>query len=148
MAHYSNFVFYGSWRDTLEGFKEDFGKDYAYETLWNLMLMATAGDVETDKQSIMKWIRGSVMPNVDNAKARFDGANVNGKKGGRPGIEVDLDLVKELRDKGESWQYIATYLTTLGTKISAEGLRKKYKAWEETSQQTNKQTNQQQPQTK
>ena len=50
MSNYNNFVFYGSWREVLEGFREDFGDDYAKETLWNLMLMATAGDIETTKK--------------------------------------------------------------------------------------------------
>ena len=45
MGNYDNFVFYGSWRETLEGFAEDFGKEYAQEALWNLMLSGTAGDM-------------------------------------------------------------------------------------------------------
>ena len=30
---YENFVFYGSWRETLEGFLDDFGEEYAKEAL-------------------------------------------------------------------------------------------------------------------
>ena len=85
-TNYSNFVFYGSWRDTLEGFKEDFGEEYAREALWNLMLMATAGDIETDKKSIIGFVRGACMPNVEAAQDRYERAQLNGQKGGRPKV--------------------------------------------------------------
>ena len=59
MSNYNNFVFYGGWREVLEGYREDFGDEYAKETLWNLMLMATAGDIETDKKSIINFVQGA-----------------------------------------------------------------------------------------
>lgn len=90
-ANYSNFVFYGSWRDTLEGFKEDFGEEYAREALWNLMLMATAGDIETDKKSIIGFVRGACMPNVEAAQDRYERAQLNGQKGGRPKVLSGVD---------------------------------------------------------
>ena len=66
-TNYTNFVFYGSWRETLEGFRDDFGEDYANEALWNLMLAATGGELETDKKSIIGFVRGACMPNVEAA---------------------------------------------------------------------------------
>ena len=47
MDNYDNFIFYGSWRKVLEGIASSQGEDYAKEVLWNIMLMSTAGDVET-----------------------------------------------------------------------------------------------------
>lgn len=44
MKDYNNFIFYGSWRNTFEGFRKEFGDAYAYEALWNLMMMGTGGD--------------------------------------------------------------------------------------------------------
>ena len=91
MSNYNNFVFYGSWRDTLEGFKEDFGEAYAREALWNLMTMATAGDIETDKKSIIGFVQGACMPNVEAAQDRYERAQLNGQKGGRPKLLSTTD---------------------------------------------------------
>ena len=102
MSNYNNFVFYGSWREVLEGFREDFGEEYAKETLWNLMLMATAGDIETDKKSIINFVRGACMPNIEAAQDRYEKAQLNGQKGGRPKLLSDLDdmTIATLRKEG------------------------------------------------
>lgn len=109
MGNYDNFVFYGSWRETLEGFAEDFGKEYAQEALWNLMLSGTAGDMETSKKSIISWINGSCMDNINSAKDRYAKAVENGKKGGRP-TEVDTKQITELKSEGLTHNQIATEL--------------------------------------
>lgn len=109
MSNYDNFVFYGSWRETLEGFAEDFGKEYAQEALWNLMLSGTAGDMETSKKSIINWVNGSCMDNINSAKNRYAKAVENGKKGGRP-TEVDTTQITELKAEGLTHNQIATEL--------------------------------------
>ena len=109
MGNYDNFVFYGSWRETLEGFAEDFGKEYAQEALWNLMLSGTAGDMETSKKSIINWVNGSCMDNINSAKDRYAKAVENGKKGGRP-TEVNIEHIQELKDSGLTNKQIATEL--------------------------------------
>ena len=106
---YDNFVFYGSWRESLEGFREEFGDDYAKEALWNLMLVATAGDIETERKSIIGFINGAVMPNVNKAKDRYAAAIENGKKGGRPKT-VDADKVLELKQEGMTNKQVAERL--------------------------------------
>ena len=104
MSIYNNFVFYGSWREVLEGFREDFGDEYAKETLWNLMLMATAGDIETGKKSIINFVRGACMPNIEAAQDRYEKAQLNGQKGGRPKLLSDLDdmTIAALRKEGRT----------------------------------------------
>lgn len=129
MAHYEDFVFRGGWRYTLEGFAEEFGEDYAKEVLWNIMTMATAGDLYTEKKSIINFIVGAVMPIVDSAKARYTASVDNGKKGGRPQKEIDMKAVDEMVARGESWTYIANYISKTETNITSEGIRKKYKKW-------------------
>ena len=94
MSNYANFLFYGSWRETLEGYREDFGEEYAREALWNLMLMATAGDIETDKKSIIGFVQGACMPNIEAAQDRYERACANGQKGGRPKQLSSLDDVQ------------------------------------------------------
>ena len=109
MGNYDNFVFYGSWRETLEGFAEDFGKEYAQEALWNLMLSGTAGDMETSKKSIINWVNGRCMDNINSAKDRYAKAVENGKKGGRP-TEINIEHIQELKDSGLTNKQIATEL--------------------------------------
>ena len=108
-SSYDNFVFYGSWRETLEGFAEDFGEEYAHEALWNLMLCATAGDIKTNKKSIIKWINGSCVNNINSAKGRYAKAVENGKKGGRP-TEVNSEQITELKAEGLTNTQIANEL--------------------------------------
>lgn len=111
MSSYNNFVFYGSWREVLEGYREDFGDEYAKETLWNLMLMATAGDVETDKKSIINFVRGACMPNIEAAQDRYEKAIKNGAKGGRPKAisENDNKTIASMRFEGKKQIEIARY---------------------------------------
>ena len=125
MSNYDNFVFYGSWRETLEGFREDFGDEYAREALWNLMTMATAGDIETDKKSIIGFVQGACMPNIEAAQDRYERAKTNGKKGGRPKIEIDRDDCLYQKSKLKTWKAVAQYYG-----IDEDTLRKIRKTWE------------------
>ena len=122
---YDNFVFYGSWRESLEGFREEFGDDYAKEALWNLMLVATAGDIETERKSIIGFINGAVMPNVNKAKDRYATAIENGKKGGRP--KVDLNEQEVLAKKKElgTWKATAQYFG-----VTEQSLKNYRNQWE------------------
>jgi len=122
---YDNFVFYGSWRETLEGFREDFGDEYAREALWSLMTVATAGDIETTKKSILGFITGSVMPNIDAAKNRYAAAVENGKKGGRPRVELKKEEVMKKKEELKTWKAVASYY-----KISEQTLKAKRDEWE------------------
>ena len=123
--NYDNFVFYGSWRETLEGFREEFGDDYAKEALWNLMLMATAGDIETNRKSIIGFINGAVMPNVNKAKDRYAAAIENGKKGGRPKIKLNEQEVLAKKKELKTWKATAQYFG-----ISEQSLKNYRNVWE------------------
>ena len=105
----SNFVFYESWIETINGFEEDFGKEYAMETAYALIHFATTGEVKTSKKSIQNWIVGSCMPNIISAQQRYDKAVQNGKLGGRPSI-IDKERVLELRREGYTQNAIAEEL--------------------------------------
>ena len=105
----SNFVFYESWIETINGFEEDFGKEYAMETAYALIHFATTGEVKTSKKSIQNWIVGSCMPNIISAQQRYDKAVQNGKLGGRPSI-IDKERVLELRREGYTQNAIAEKL--------------------------------------
>lgn len=105
--NYDNFVFYGSWREALEGFKEDFGEDYAKETLWNLMLLATTGEIETEKKSIIGFLNGTVLPNIKAAQDRYNKAIENGKNSGRTKIELPIEEIEDLISKGKTQKEVA-----------------------------------------
>ena len=100
MSNYNNFVFYGSWMETLQGFQEEFGDSYAKEALYNLVLAATTGKIETDKKSIVGFINGCCMPLIESARTRYEVARENGAKGGRPKT-VDKDKIIELKITGK-----------------------------------------------
>lgn len=129
---FDNFVFYGSWRETLEGMREDFGEDYAKEALWNIMLAATAGDIETEKKFIISFISGAVMPNINKAKDRYAAAVENGKKGGRKKIELNQEEVMRLKAELKTWKAVAAHL-----KVDEDTLRKCRKEWEKTEKPKN-----------
>lgn len=105
--NYDNFVFYGSWREALEGFKEDFGEDYAKETLWNLMLLATTGEIETEKKSIIGFLNGTVLPNIKAAQNRYIKSIEDGKNGGRTKIELPIEEIEDLISKGKTQKEVA-----------------------------------------
>lgn len=122
---FDNFVFYGSWRETLEGFREEFGQDYANEVLWNMMLLATAGDIETEKKSIIGFLQGAVMPNINKAKDRYAAAVENGKKGGRPLVELNEEEVTAKKKELGTWKAVASHYG-----VDEDTLRKNRKKWE------------------
>lgn len=140
MAHYENFMFMGGWRDTLEGMKVSFGEDYAKDVLWNIMTVATAGDTTTEDPFTLQYIRGSVMPAIDSAKGKYAGYTDNGKKGGAKSKEIDMYEIERMREEDLSWSYIASYISSTCTKISSEGLRKKYLKWKENNNNDNQPT--------
>lgn len=135
--NYMNFVFYGSWRDTLEGFREDFGDEYAKEALWNLMLMATAGDVETEKKSILGFVKGACMPNVVAAQERYAKAQEDGQKGGRPKLLSNINnaAIAAMRASGQKQTEIAK---TFGVSIDTIRRSDGWKNWQNYTQNTAK----------
>lgn len=106
---YEPFLFYGSWRETLEGFAEGISPEFAKEALWNLMLCATAGDIETDNKVIIGFINGCCMPNINKVKERYQQSIENGKKGGRPRT-VDRQEVARLKEQGLTNKEVADKL--------------------------------------
>ena len=140
MSNYNNFVFYGSWRETLEGYREDFGEDYAREALWNLMLMATAGDLETDKKSIIGFVQGACMPNIEAAQDRYEKAQQGGQKGGRPKLLSDLDVktIAAMRQEGRTAVQIGSIFGVSEKTIRRSEGWKNYKEYNAAADKTDK----------
>ena len=102
MADYENFVFYGRWRNLIEGFDQETAK----EILWQIMLMGTSGEITTDNPMIRAIITGAIECNMTKAKNRYAAAL---KSKGRV-QQYSSDEIKSLNIKGVTNQEIANAL--------------------------------------
>lgn len=103
MEEYENFVFYGSWKTLLSGFD----KETAKEILWDIVNIGVGEEIESDNPMIIAIIQGAVMPNIKSAKNRYAAATENGKKGGRPRKEINIEKALELESQGKTQAEIA-----------------------------------------
>ena len=105
-----NFVFYTGWLETIDGMAKELGEDYANKALYALVKYAVTGEMVTTSAFVKSWIIGSVMPNIDNARNRYDKAIADGSKGGAP-QRVDRQQVINLYEAGNTQQQIAKELS-------------------------------------
>lgn len=106
---YENFVFYGSWKEHLNGLRELCGDDVAKEVSWQIINYGTAKEFDTDDQKIINMVNGMCRDLIDSAKKRREASVGNGKQGGRP-KKYNVDDMITLRDQGLSIQDIADNL--------------------------------------
>lgn len=102
-----NMVFYESWLETVDAFEKMFGTDFAKETIYALVYLSIRGEVKTENDLILGWIKGSCLPNVQSAQEKYRRAVEAGKKGGRP-KELDYDEIYRLKENGDSIKEIAS----------------------------------------
>ena len=102
----ANMVFYESWLETVDAFEKMFGTDFAKETIYALVYLSIRGEVKTENDLILGWIKGSCLPNIKAARDRYQKAVEAGKKGGRP-KELDYDEIYRLKENGVSVKDIA-----------------------------------------
>lgn len=103
----ANMVFYESWLETVDAFEKMFGTDFAKETIYALVYLSIRGEVKTENDLILGWIKGSCLPNVQSAQEKYRRAVEAGKKGGRP-KELDYDEIYRLKETGVSVKDIAS----------------------------------------
>lgn len=102
----ANMVFYESWLETVDAFEKMFGTDFAKETIYALVYLSIRGEVKTENDLILGWIKGSCLPNIKAARDRYQKAVETGKKGGRP-KELDYEEIYRLKENGVSVKDIA-----------------------------------------
>ena len=102
----ANMVFYESWLETVDTFEKMFGTDFAKETIYALVYLSIRGEVKTENDLILGWIKGSCLPNIKAARDRYQKAVEAGKKGGRP-KELDYEEIYRLKENGVSVKDIA-----------------------------------------
>lgn len=103
----ANMVFYESWLETVDAFEKMFGTDFAKETIYALVYLSIRGEVKTENDLILGWIKGSCLPNVQSAQEKYRRAVEAGKKGGRP-KELDYNEIYRLKENGDSIKEIAS----------------------------------------
>lgn len=103
----ANMVFYESWLETVDAFEKMMGIDFAKEAIYALVYLSIRGEVKTENDLILGWIKGSCLPNVQSAQEKYRRAVEAGKKGGRP-KELDYDEIYRLKENGDSIKEIAS----------------------------------------
>lgn len=119
----ANMVFYESWLETVDAFEKMFGIDFAKETIYALVYLSIRGEVKTENDLILGWIKGSCLPNVQSAQEKYRRAVEAGKKGGRP-KELDYDEIYRLKYNGGSIKEIASKMEL--TEDSVKSALKRY----------------------
>lgn len=109
MSKYENFVFYGSWKEHLDGLKDLCGEDVAKEVVWQIVNYGTSKEFDTDDQKIINMVNGMCRDLIVSAKKRRAASTENGKQGGRPSQYSDED-VWNMHQQGLSDQDIADNL--------------------------------------
>jgi uncharacterized protein (DUF433 family) len=109
MTQYENFIFYGSWKEHLNGLKELCGEDVAKDVAWQIINYGTYKSFDTDDQKIIDIVNGMCRDLIDSAKKRREASISNGTKGGRP-KKYSVEDMLDLRNKGLSPQDIADNL--------------------------------------
>ena len=109
MTQYENFIFYGSWKEHLNGLKELCGEDVVKEVAWQIINYGTTKEFDTDDQKIINMVNGMCRDLIDSAKKRREASIGNGKQGGRPKKYSVGDMLA-LREQGLSPQDIADNL--------------------------------------
>lgn len=106
---YENFVFYGSWKEHLNGLKELCGEDVAKEVAWQIINYGTAKTFDTEDQKIINMVNGMCRDLIISAKKRREASITNGKQGGRP-KRYSNETIIALHNQGLSPQDIADSL--------------------------------------
>ena len=119
----ANMVFYESWLETIDAFEKMMGIDFAKEAIYALVYLSIRGEVKTENDLVLGWIKGSCLPNVQSAQEKYRRAVEAGKKGGRP-KELDYDEIYRLKDNGGSIKEIASKMEL--TEDSVKSALKRY----------------------
>ena len=109
MAQYENFVFYGSWKEHLNGLKELCDRETAKEVAWQIINYGTEKTFDTDDEKIINMVNGMCRDLIASAKKRRLASIENGKQGGRPKKYKTEDII-DLHNQGLSPQDIADNL--------------------------------------
>ena len=113
-----SFVFYKDWADTIDMLDEEAGKDLLYKIY--LIGVNREEEIFVDNP-FEKSFLNRVQADIDRAKVKYIHSVINGKKGGRPRIDLDIDEIMSLVNSGFTYEQIAKYMgvsrNTIGDRV-------------------------------
>lgn len=119
----NSFVFYATSLEMVETLEVDY-PDMAAELLRSIIEYGIYGEYES-KNPIIKSMMISIGFGIDKAKERYNNSVENGKKGGRPSIELNEEEVNQKKQELKTWKAVAAYYD-----ITEQTLRTKRTEWE------------------
>lgn len=102
-----SFVFYKDWADTIDMLDDEAGKDLLYKIY--LIGVNREEEIFVDNP-FEKSFLNRVQSDIDRAKVKYIHKVINGKKGGRPKIDLDIDEIMSLVNSGFTYDQIAKYM--------------------------------------
>ncbi len=113
-----SFVFYKDWADTIDMLDEEAGKDLLYKIY--LIGVNREEEIFVDNP-FEKSFLNRVQADIDRAKVKYIHSVVNGQKGGRPKLDLDIDQIMRLVNSGFTYEQIAKYMgvsrNTIGDRV-------------------------------
>ena len=113
-----SFVFYKDWADTIDMLDEEAGKDLLYKIY--LIGVNREEEIFVDNP-FEKSFLNRVQADIDRAKVKYIHSVINGKKGGRPRIDLDIEEIMSLVNSGFTYEQIAKYMgvsrNTIGDRV-------------------------------
>jgi transposase len=91
-------VFYGSWKEHLDGLKDLCGEVVAKEVVWQIVNYGTSKEFDTDDQKIINMVNGMCRDLIESAKKRRSASVENGSRGGRPKKFNDEEIISLYND--------------------------------------------------
>lgn len=115
----SSFVFYESVYKQIQVLRERLGNDVAMEYMNAVMEFGLYGVVPEEESDV--WLYGfeQTMTSIDRAKKRHEWSVEQGKRGGRPQIELTKEEILKQKQINKTWKATAEYFC-----IDADTLRK------------------------
>lgn len=93
MTNYESFVFYGAIRESVDSLPEDVGN----RLLRAVMNFGTAGELPDPKDPIVYAVMMGYIPNMTNARKRYENSKANGRTGGAHKQYDDAEIETYLR---------------------------------------------------
>lgn len=101
-----NFIFYGSWKDTIDGYEESLGREAANEFARQIINFGVTGEMTTDNKMMVGIINGMCKDLIEKSRKRYETGSKYGKLGGRP-AQYDHQAIRQMHQEGYSYSQIA-----------------------------------------
>lgn len=132
----NSFVFYKSWANFIDEFDEEEQKEIVYQ----IYLYGMGRELTTNNKYIKAYLK-DVKESIDEAKGRYIRSVVNGGKGGRKKINLDIEQILNFIEDGYTYEQIGkamgVHANTIGNRVRDY---KKQKQEQEQTQEYNKNT--------